>query len=77
MFESGHFRSQSDEDPAAFRRLIDREIARARVARAVAVDGFVRQAAPAAISRAWTPIRPAARAVMRWATRMSLRARRT
>jgi hypothetical protein len=78
MFEPGQFQSQPDkENAAAFYLWIDRKIAGARVARAVALDAFVRQAASAAIDRAWTPIRPAARTMMGWAARMSLRARRT
>jgi hypothetical protein len=65
-----------DDGPVAFRQWIAREIARARVARADAIGAFVRQAAPAATDRAWSPIRPAARAMMGWAVSMTPRSRR-
>jgi len=77
MSEPRHLPNQSyGEGPAAFRRWIAREIARARVARSDAIGAFVRQAAPAATGRVWSPIRSATRAIMRWPVSMTQRPRR-
>jgi hypothetical protein len=56
MFEPSQFQGLSDEDPAALRRRIDRNITRARDARAFAIYAFVRQTVSAAIGRARRPV---------------------